>query len=517
MRFRFVVLMAAVMLVPITVAANSIATSQSVDTLGPHLGLGPLSPVSFNNVPSNLNYIPDAHMGVTWANGSLEAYIADGDAPGRTYRLTGTSIGKLIFNPTTPVLSASSTGFDSSYAGITGVLPVSAKAPDTRVAFYHAENDSGSICPGRNVSVLSVGVATSSDGGFDWTKHGQVLRIASNQNPCELPANSFVGDGGPSVIDPPAGRPGHGYVWLFYARWTSSGNTPPAIEVARAPSVHASQSSAYEKYDGQKWTAGLGGVGQAVIQPTTSGCPPGSASTCNEEYASYLSVSWNSFLHMYLAVVETNQGFALSQSNDLIHWTAPSVFWRFQPAQYPYTKGQLWFSYPTLLAASPSSVDPTATGQVNYLYVSEGVRDEGGDRMVRRPLVFGNPNLPGPIEHPNPNGGSVASWTPSGFQSSFAWSCTGDLSVSVANGTLDLFNDGNAGHQLVLEPGNEVSNVMFPNGGSCRAAYPQDLSGLAWRDLQDMFARGCGSSCADVRTVELDGSGAVVSDLVSTR
>jgi hypothetical protein len=518
MGFRSCALIAVLVLVPITVSASAARSTNQVDILGPHLTLGPLSPVAFNQPPLTLNYFPDAHMAVTRSSGKLEVYAADGDSPGHTYRLTGVSMGTLTFEPASPVLSASTSGFDRSYAGITAVLQAGAANSDDRIAFYHAEQDSSSACPDLHSSVLGVGLATSTDGGVTWVKRGQVLRLNDQPGYCQLPNQSFVGDGGPSVVEPPAGRPGHGYVWLFYPRWATSSGTPTAIEVARAAVVSAGHSSAYMKYDGQQWTPGLGGNAQAVIQPTSSGCARSAESTCSEGYVSYLSVSWNSFFHEYLAIIETNQGFALSESADLIHWTPSSVFWRFQPPQFPYTTGQLWFSYPTLLAANTSGSDPTDTSQINYLYVSEGVRNEGGDRMIRRPLFFGNPNLPSSIDHPKPTAQQpVATWTPSGQQSAFAWSCTGDLRVTGPNGTLNLYSDGHAGHQLVLEPGNEVSQIAFPYGGSCRAAYSADLSGLAWRDLQDMFAQGCGSSCSDVRTVELDGSGNIVSDLVSTR
>lgn len=189
--------------------------------------------------------------------------------------------------------------------------------------------------------------------------------------------------------------------------------------MARAPVAAAADPGAYRKYDGGRWTGALRGHGEVVIgRPTRV-----------HSYAAGAHVTFNAHLRRWLAVFETNLGFAVTLSDDLVHWGVAELVFGFEQPQNPQRDGALWQSYTTLLAATIR--DPQVTGRSNWLVFGQGVRGGAPHHMVRTWLAVGRPPTPPP--HALAQQGE---WTPTPHQSPFAWACSGDLTMAGPSGTV---------------------------------------------------------------------------------
>ncbi|OAI42332.1 hypothetical protein AYO38_11510 [bacterium SCGC AG-212-C10] len=433
----------------------------------------------------DLKEAPDTAI-ATYRDGPvIEAYITSGV---HTFRCVGSSMATLQLAPDAPVLSETGVGFDRSYAGLSAVLnPMN--IPGYRLGFYHAENHCGDDF-GQTVNM--VGIAISRNGGQTWTNRSPVIGPSSQGSPCN---GGFTGVGQPSAIVY------EGFVYVFFTDWTPE--RADSIRVARAPISLASDPAAYRKYDNGEWVSALLGDGTAILSPQNS----------TEGYAAAAHVTFNDFLASFLMVYETNTGFWLATSRDLIHWSLGPRIWAFEQPQGDKTKGNRWQSYPTLLAADIGS-DPTVTKQSNYLYFGQGRRGEKDEvpverhHMVRVSLAFGPLAVPLPIALPK--GGE---FLPSPLQSPFAWVCTGDVSTKTDGRVEQLYDSlSDTGVIVALSSGNEVTSILGDYAAGCSAILAANRDTLVTQSVSTAFSSGCIAGCRSVRVVVMDSAGRKILD-----
>ena len=443
----------------------------------------------------------------------LEVYLTAGatePAQGVTYRCTGPSLGRLTPDPPGPVLTPSGTGWDRHYAGISAVInPEPGTNPNLRIAYYHGEQH----CVERQLlpSANAVGIAISTDGGRTWQERRQLVGSDRPMAPCDDKAPPVTGVGQPTaiVVDQ--------FVYVLFTDWTPG--RANAIGIARAPIAEAQDVSAYRKYlksaSGEGWSSpALSGEGSAVLtrDDVVSPAPAGTSHL----YAAQPQVTYNVALGAFLAVFETNIGFAVAKTSDrtLVNWSDAQVVFGFEQPQIVPTPpaGALWQSYPTVLAASLA--DPSISSDSNYLYFGQGRRGPSGEphHLVRTWFVFGPPALPARVQLQ-----TNIPWAPSAEQSPFAWICGGDFAVSIpptAPPSALYDNDGTTGVVVGLASGNEVTTWVAPYGGSCEAALPEAHDALLAQVVARAHATGCANAagCAAVRVVTLDSAGRLKSD-----
>ena len=204
--------------------------------------------------------------------------------------------------------------------------------PAYRIGFYHAEDHCPSIAA-RTAN--AVGIAFSSDSGRTWTGRRQLVGSSNPRPACE----GFTGVGQPTAVVT------GGYVVVLFTDWTPG--RPNTVGLVRAPIAQASDPGAFRKFNGSSWTAALGGAGSAVISRPSEA----------DVYAAAAHVTYNTTLGTYLAVFETNRGFAVAASRDLLTWgPGRVVFWFAQP-QNPIVAGRACGS-PTRPCSRPTSATP---------------------------------------------------------------------------------------------------------------------------------------------------------------
>jgi hypothetical protein len=438
--------------------------------------VGTIEPVPVAGEPPP-RWSPDTGIAVYGSGAATEFYLTERNA---THRYIGRSLPTAVPSPARAVLGPSGGGFDRDYAGIAGVIHRPGGGPDDRLGYYHAERQCQE--PDGEVHTLAaVGLAASDDGGRTWRRLGRLISSEVATDECD----GFTGVGQPSVVIASDG--GRAYVWVFYTDWTP--DRANSIGVARAPLARAARPAAYRKYAGPgRWTPALGGDGAAVI----------SRPTVDDHWATTPSVSWNTVARRFVAVWETDGGFYLSRSADLLHWSDWRRLLRF-PAEKPPRTGEPWWSYATLLGVEARAGE---TGRSNWLYFGAGIAGGAPHTLVRVWTPVGLPPLPGSVALP-PGG----TFRPSPRRAPFAWVCSGDLAVKVGDGAfVPLYDeDADTGLVLGLESGSEITTVKAPWGGSCGPAYPRDLKAAVAATRAEVLANGCGGGgCRSVETVLYD-------------
>ncbi|MGH2597848.1 MAG: hypothetical protein ACRDJ9_00520 [Dehalococcoidia bacterium] len=432
---------------------------------------------------------PDGHVSVLWAGGQMRMWLA-GEV--RTYLLQGPSLDALApyqragGSDPTPVLVPSGTGFDSDYAAFGSVLP----DPRTGelIGFFHAEQ-----CDRDNYTA-SIGAARSGDGGVSWQRTGAVITGRRSTDSCDK--SSPRGAGQPSVAH--VGD----YLYLYYTDW--GGDIPDQIHLARAPISSATEPGAWSKYyQGSFSEPGLGGDSTPVIrrpEPVDQGV-----------YAANASVSYNTYLHRYLAVFDASNGFWTTSSADGITWDQPVRL----PVQFPQSsaatsRGTTWFGYASLISASELS--HLYTSQSGYLYYGRGVRDVTPHRLMRRPFTIqlgsGGEGLTTPAAAPQtsvelrpeeqihlPGGGT--------------WICSGDLEIRRANSAGDpapLYDSDAATGLVVGAEAAGRTEVVAPYGASCEVADPlgPTVTDLLDERANDLLTSGCLVRCSRVHVLEIE-------------
>jgi hypothetical protein len=316
-----------------------------------------------------LHCVPDEHVSFRRTDTEVDMWLVASDAftqfGGGTVRLQGTSFETLFPNPgregkAVPVFLPSGSGFDKDYAGAASVL-TAANGKDL-LMIYHAEAHN---CGGLDtLPTVGIGLARSSDGGFTWTRQGQVISSSAPQAPC--PIDRFYGAGNPVAVMTRE----RDYYYIYFLEFDP--NAPPGIYLARSPvSADAAPGSWKKYYRGSFSEPGLGGRGDPVIGP------PSPAEVTR--YVAMPSVSFNLFLQRYVAVVSTATTFYYTASEDGIHWEPGRDLGLGGSASPGYPAGN-WIGYPSLLSLDQPS-DGTTTGS-GYLYYAHGT--EGACHFMER-------------------------------------------------------------------------------------------------------------------------------------
>lgn len=430
---------------------------------------GPIEDVAIAGAASP-QWTPDTRIAVYGSGSTTEWYLVQAT---KTFRYVGASLSTARPDPAAPVIGPSGSGYSRDYEGLSTVIRPPTADADYRIGFTHAERHCR--LNGQDWKVLaSVGLVTSNDAGVSWTRRGQLVTSQTPTTEC----TGFTGVGQPSALI--VGDS----VYVFFTDWTP--DRPNWISVVRAPLTQAANPLAYRKYDGALgWTSGRGGADTAVIaRPTTE-----------DGYAAAPSVSWNTTLGKYLAVFETDLGFAEATSDDLLSWSRVTSLLRFPMAVSKLNSGGAWWSYPTMLSTSSPS---GPTGSSNYLYFARGTWGGGTPHtMVRAWAPIAVPALPVRV-----NLAPSSSWRPSLAQSVFSWVCTGDVQVSAAGTSTALYDsDPQTGLVLGLVAGSEITTVIAPWGATCVPAYPSDLVMTEQAAAASLVASGCGGVCASVTTI----------------
>ena len=192
---------------------------------------------------------------------------------------------------------------------------------------YHAEIPT--ITTQSFYSVLAL--ASSSDGGQNWTDLGEIIRI--NQGYRTDMDGFDIGDSTFAI------SPDHKYFYVFFPDWRANGtthwgNTVTSISVARASLAAVLEAAfcdkphaaAFQKYyDGWNLDQGLGGY-SANLDPQTP-------------YGGNLQVAYNAALQRYQLMINAGVVVYYAESPDGMHWSPLSLLYDFrnlpdQPSVY---------------------------------------------------------------------------------------------------------------------------------------------------------------------------------------
>lgn len=265
------------------------------------------------------------------------------------------------------VFSPSNTGFDSTYAGAYSVIP--AHNNQDLLMIYHAENHP---CPNNySQTKFGMGLAKSSDGGFSWQRRGQI--ITTNAPPVTDNCSFFEwGVGNPTVYKSTDGN----YLYMLFGEWLRGAPyyRPDGLYLARAPIESDGEPGSWQKYSNGTFTqAGLGGLGSLVIYPPTG---------TNPNYAAQPSVSFNTYLYLYLLVFQSRMGLHLATSVDGVNWNEPKLLWEVPDVYIGNSDNKPWVAYFSLISADqPSQMTTSRTG---YLYFARGYPNWNPPHMMSR-------------------------------------------------------------------------------------------------------------------------------------
>lgn len=300
-----------------------------------------------------LNFYPDGHLSFIRNQDEYQFWIP---AETHGYYATGNSFDDLKLHPN-PVLGPSEAEYENGYASFGSVHQ--GNTPQEKVGFYHAEKHASTYA-NFTASICS---ATSTNNGIDWNRQGQIIQGYN----AEEPGKRVSGAGQPCAIEK------DGYYYLYFVDW--NGQQADSIHLARSPISSKGQPGTWEKYTENGFqNVGPQGKSIAIIQP------PGNPN--DTVYAALPSISYNQHLKKYTGVFETSNGFWLSLSDDAIDWTSAQQVCSFPQPQISRNKGDIWYSYPSML--SPKTDNHTITEKQGYLYYSSGVWQEKPHRMYRR-------------------------------------------------------------------------------------------------------------------------------------
>lgn len=320
---------------------------------------------------------PDEHSAFVQVGGSYRAWLAGNiDGVHGSTALLSTSDGVSF----TPVVHAGGVAqpvfgpepgpaFDSYYAAPGTVLLANGKY----LMIYHGEDHTwnGQVYP--TTFYATVGLATSAD-GIHWTRVGPII-TARDPKPSTVPAHS-TGAAVPSAIV------ANGYIYVFYTDYPNPGapdaNQPGLIQVARAAVGSATVPQAWQKFynGGFSQPSDSYGNSSAIVPLPNAACAP-------ERQA---GISYNTFLASYLLTYVCDSGWFFVTSTDLIHWSAPSMFFSAPFSNNNLQTGQQFDWYPTLF--TPGQPNNQTTGQSGYVYYAQGDWNTSPHELFRRPYTL---------------------------------------------------------------------------------------------------------------------------------
>ena len=287
---------------------------------------------------------PDTELGVIKADGGYVFFGSDGGYHARQFwegqyygnnkygsitRTIGTLDNPLGTEPPIDVTihpnpDPSVNPFYSSYDYMGGgpvyLVPAGKLGAGKLLMVYHAE-----IPTIKTQSFYSVfALASSSDGGMNWTDLGEIIRI--NQGYRSDMDGYDIGDA--NLVVSPDGN----YFFIYFSDWLANGTThwgnPPTITVLSVARATISsvlndafgehpRAAAFEKYyEGWHLGQGLGGYSKDLN-------PSGG-------YNGNMQVAYNSYLKRYQEFINQGVLIAYAESLDGMHWSIPSVLYDFR-------------------------------------------------------------------------------------------------------------------------------------------------------------------------------------------
>lgn len=287
---------------------------------------------------------PDTELGVIKADGGYVFFGSDGGYHARQFwegqyygnnkygsitRTIGTLDNPLGTEPPIDVTihpnpDPSVNPFYSSYDYMGGgpvyLVPAGKLGAGKLLMVYHAE-----IPTIKTQSFYSVfALASSSDGGMNWTDLGEIIRI--NQGYRSDMDGYDIGDA--NLVVSPDGN----YFFIYFSDWLANGTThwgnPPTITVLSVARATISsvlndafgehpRAAAFEKYyEGWHLDQGLGGYSKDLN-------PSGG-------YNGNMQVAYNSYLKRYQEFINQGVLIAYAESLDGMHWSIPSVLYDFR-------------------------------------------------------------------------------------------------------------------------------------------------------------------------------------------
>jgi hypothetical protein len=287
---------------------------------------------------------PDTQLGVIKADGGYVFFGSDGGYHARQFwegeyfgnnkygsitRTIGTLDNPLGTEPPIDVTihpnpDPSVNPFYSSYDYMGGgpvyQVPPGMPGAGKLLMVYHAE-----IATIKTQSFDSLfALASSSDGGMNWTDLGEIVRI--NQAYRSDMDGYDIGDG--NLVISPDGK----YFQIYFSDWLANGTThwgtPATITIASVARATISsvlndafgdhpRAAAFQKYyEGWHLDQGLGGYSQD-LNP-------------NGGYGGNMQVAYNSYLKRYQMFINQGVLIAYAESPDGMRWSIPSVLHDFR-------------------------------------------------------------------------------------------------------------------------------------------------------------------------------------------
>jgi hypothetical protein len=285
---------------------------------------------------------PDTELGVIKGDGGYVFFGSDGGFHSRQFwegryygnnkygsitRTIGTLDNPLGTEPPIDVTihanpDPSVNPFYSSYDYMGGgpvyLVPPGMPGAGKLLMVYHAEIPT--ITTQSFYSVLAL--ASSSDGGMDWTDLGEIVRL--NQGYRSDMDGYDIGDA--NLVVSPDGK----YFYIYFSDWLANGtthwgNTITVLSVARATiesvlndafGEHPRAAAFQKHYEGWHLDQGLGGY-SGDLNPTGG-------------YNGNQQVAYNSYLKRYQMFINQGVLIAYSESPDAMHWSQPTVLHDFR-------------------------------------------------------------------------------------------------------------------------------------------------------------------------------------------
>lgn len=242
------------------------------------------------------------------------------------------------------------------YAGITSVLQLDKSNPDHLLGIAHCEERTSRDASGDYTS--TIGLTESFDGGLTWEDKGALIKGTDVKAPG---GGKVSGAGQPSALV----NEKDGNVYIMYIDWSAKGNHKDQLYLARTKANDNGSLGNLEFLTNN----GFSGFNPDQLKPVIP-VPEGS----DLVYTALPHLSWNEEMNQYMCEGESDKGFWMATSPDLLNWSKPEIVYDFaQRGGKPHSilnPGEKWDSYPTAL--SEEYATSQTTGKNGIFYHSSG-------------------------------------------------------------------------------------------------------------------------------------------------
>lgn len=239
------------------------------------------------------------------------------------------------------------------YAGITSVLQIDKQNPNHLLGIAHCEQRTSRDASGDYNA--TIGLAESTDGGNTWDDKGPLIVGTDVKEPG---GGRVSGAGQPSAVL----NQEDGNVYIMYIDWSATGKHKDQLYMARAKANDNGTLGEMEYYKDDGFSANLEADKQKPVIPVSDGS--------NLVYMALPHVSWNKDLNLYMCEGESDTGFWMATSPDLLNWSKPEIVYDFtQRGGKPHSilkSGEKWDSYPTALSEDQPNSELTDNHGIFY-------------------------------------------------------------------------------------------------------------------------------------------------------